>query len=344
MAKVLVTGHRGYIGVEMVPALLEAGHEVVGLDTGLYDECDFLSPPDEVPSINVDLRDVTPDHLAGFDAVVHLGALSNDPLGDLNKQLTYDINLDASIALARAAKEAGVKRFVFSSSCSLYGAGGDDYRDENSDFNPVTAYGESKIKVEQALQSLADENFSPTYMRNATAFGVSRRLRADIVVNNLTGVAYTTGKVLLQSDGSPWRPLVHIRDIIHGFVVTLAAPRDAIHNQAFNIGRTSENYQIRDVANIVKEVVPNSEVSFAAGASADKRDYRVSFAKAEKYLPGFKPSWTVRAGVEELYDAYKRAGLTADVFVSGPKYYRLRTVKGLQDRGLIDEALRFTKS
>lgn len=341
--KVLVTGQLGYIGVEMVPALRAAGHEVVGLDTGLYNECDFLAPPDEVPNIDVDMRDVTPEHLKGIDAVMHLAALSNDPLGDLDSQVTYDINLHASIRLAEAAKKAGVKRFIFSSSCSLYGAGGDDFLDENAAFHPVTAYGESKIKVEQALQSLADDSFSPTYMRNATAYGVSRRLRADIVVNNLTGHALTTGKVLLQSDGTPWRPLVHIGDIINGFIATLQAPREAIHNQAFNIGRTAENYQIRQVANIVAEVVPNCEVSFASGASADIRDYRVSFAKAETKLPGFTPKWTVKAGVEELYNAYQKAGLTKERFVDAPTYYRLKTVRGLQARGIIDNKLRFQR-
>ena len=339
--KVLVTGQLGYIGVEMVPALRAAGHEVVGLDTGLYNECDFTAPPDEVPNIDVDMRDITPEHLKGIDAVMHLAALSNDPLGDLDKQLTYDINLHGSIKLAEAAKKAGVKRFIFSSSCSLYGAGGGDFLDENAAFNPVTPYGESKIKVEQALHSLANENFSPTYMRNATAYGVSRRLRADIVVNNLTGYALTTGKVLLQSDGTPWRPLVHIGDIIQGFIATLQAPRESVHNQAFNIGRTAENYQIRQVANLVAEVVPNCEVSFASGASADIRDYRVSFAKAETKLPGYKPKWTVRAGIEELYNAYKKAGLTKQTFVDASTYYRLRTVRDKMARGIIDQKLRF---
>lgn len=337
--KVLVTGHRGYIGVEMVPELRQAGHDVTGLDTGLYDECDFTSPPDEVPNLNVDLRDVTPAHLRGFDAVIHLAALSNDPLGDLNKGLTYDINLHASTRLARAAKEAGVRRFLFSSSCSLYGAGGDGHLDESAAFYPVTAYGESKVRVEQELAGSADGSFSPVYLRNATAYGVSRRLRADIVVNNLVGHAFTTGKVLLQSDGTPWRPLVHIRDINNAFLACLTAPTDAIHNQAFNVGRTSENFQIRQVANMVAEVVPDCQVAFAEGASPDTRNYRVSFEKAEKKLPGYRPRWTLREGIEELYNAYRKASLTKDVWL-GPRYYRLRTVKGLQDRGLLDGELR----
>jgi nucleoside-diphosphate-sugar epimerase len=338
--KVLVTGTLGYIGVEMVPVLRKAGHEVVGLDTGFYDECDFSAPPDKVETLRVDLREVTPAHLKGFDAVIHLAALSNDPLGDLNRNITYDINLHASVRLARAAKEAGVKRFLFSSSCSLYGAGSDGYLDENAAFNPVTAYGESKVRVEQEVSSMADASYTPVYLRNATAYGVSRRLRADIVVNNLVGHAITTGKVLLQSDGTPWRPLVHIGDIIHAFECCLTAPQEAIHNQAFNVGRTAENFRIRQVAEMVAEVVPSSTVAFAEGASPDLRNYRVDFKKIETKLPGFKPTWTLKKGIEELYAAYKAHGLSKDEW-SGPRYYRLKTIKGLQERGLLDEQLHF---
>jgi len=337
--KVLLTGHRGYIGVEMVSALRAAGHEVVGLDTGYYDACDFSAPPDEIPALAVDLRDVTPEHCRGFDAVIHLAALSNDPLGDLNPDITYDINLHASVRLARAAKEAGVGRFLFSSSCSLYGAGADGYLDENAAFNPVTPYGESKVRVEQEVARLADATFTPVYLRNATAYGVSRRLRADIVVNNLVGHAITSGKVLLQSDGTPWRPLVHIADIIHAFECCLAAPASAIHNQAFNVGRTSENFRIRQVAEMVAEVVPNATVTFAQGASADARNYRVDFSKIETKLPGYAPTWTLRKGIEELYAAYRRHEMTADEWL-GPRYYRLRTIKGLLDRGVLDRNLR----
>jgi len=337
--KVLVTGHRGYIGVEMVPVLRAAGHEVVGLDTDLYAGCDFQAPPDEVTTLNVDLRDVTAAHLKGFDAVAHLAALSNDPLGDVNPQITYDINQHASVRLANCAKEAGVPRFLFSSSCSLYGAGGDVPVDENAAFYPVTAYGESKVRVEQEVAKIADDKFSPVYLRNATAYGVSRRLRADIVVNNLVGHAFTTGKVLLQSDGTPWRPLVHIRDIIHAFLVMLTAPKDAIHNQAFNVGRSKENFRIREVATLVAEVVPNCEVAFAPGASPDTRNYQVDFRKIETKLPGYAPQWTLRKGIEELYQAYKSAGLTKEQFL-GPRYYRLRTVNGLQERKMLDDQLR----
>lgn len=338
--KVLVTGHLGYIGVEMVPVLLAEGHEVVGLDTGLFDECDFVRPPDQIPELRMDLRDIEPEHLAGFDAVAHLAALSNDPLGDVNASVTYDINQHASVRLAKAAKAAGVSRFLFSSSCSLYGAGGDGLLDEHADFFPQTPYGESKVLVEQEVAKLADERFSPAYFRNATAYGVSRRLRADIVVNNLVGHAVTTGKVLLQSDGTPWRPLVHIGDIIGAFAASLTAPREAIHNQAFNVGRSGENYRIRDVANLVKEIVPNCEVAFAPGASPDTRNYRVDFSKIEKELPGFRAKWTLREGIEELYRAYTAAKLDEETW-QGPRYYRLKTVRGLQDRGRLDAELRW---
>ena len=283
--RTVVTGHLGYLGVEMTSRLLAAGHDVVGLDVDYYAECDFGAPPDVVPSMRLDLRDVEARDLEGFDAVVHLAALSNDPLSDLNPDLTYDINLHASVRLATAAKQAGVSRFLFSSSCSLYGAGGGDLLDENAPFNPVTPYGESKVRVEQELSTLADDTFTPVYLRNATAFGMSRRLRADIVVNNLVAHAVTTGKVLLQSDGTPWRPLVHVFDISHAFEQALVAPRAVVHDQAFNVGRTGENYRIREIANAVAEVVPDCEVAFAEGASADARDYRVDFSKIETPAP-----------------------------------------------------------
>jgi nucleoside-diphosphate-sugar epimerase len=337
--RILITGHLGYIGVEMTSYLADLGHEIVGLDTDLYAECDFLAAPDPVPTLDIDLRDVTASDLVGFEVVIHLAALSNDPLADLNPLLTYSINCDASIRLAEAAKAAGVRRFLFASSCSLYGRGGDEELHEGAAFNPVTPYGESKVDVERALSALADDTFSPVYLRNATAYGVSRRLRADVLVNNLVAHAVTSGTVVMHSDGSPWRPLVHILDIARAFAQALVAPREVIHNQAFNVGRVGENYRVRDVANLVAAVVPGVGVSFAPEATSDIRDYRVDFGKLHRVLPAYRPQWTVRQGIEQLWAAYVRGGMTADVF-AGPRYFRLRTVKQLIDRGDLDVELR----
>jgi nucleoside-diphosphate-sugar epimerase len=337
--RILVTGHLGYIGVEMASYLADLGHEIVGLDTDLYAECNFLAAPDPVPTLGIDLRDVTVSDLVGFDAVIHLAALSNDPLADLNPLLTYSINRDASIRLAEAAKAAGVRRFLFASSCSLYGRGGNEELHEGAAFNPATPYGESKVGVEHTLSTLADNTFSPVYLRNATAYGVSRRLRADVLVNNLVGHAVTSGKVIMHSDGSPWRPLVHILDIAQAFAQVLVAPLDVIHNQAFNVGRVGENYRVRDVANLVAAVIPGVSVNCAAGATPDIRDYRVDFGKLQRAIPAYRPQWTVRQGIEQLCAAYLRGGMTADAF-AGPRYFRLRTVKQLIDRGDLDLELR----
>jgi nucleoside-diphosphate-sugar epimerase len=339
--KVLVTGHQGYIGAVMMPLLMEAGHQPVGLDSDLYAGCDFGDPPLSTPSLRLDLRDVESHHCESFDAVIHLAALSNDPLGDLNPEITFGINHRASVRLAEAARRAGVSRFLFSSSCSLYGAGGEDFLTEEAPFNPVTPYGESKVLVEREVSKLADDNFSPTYLRNATAYGMSPRFRADIVVNNLVGYAFTTGKILMKSDGSPWRPLVHVEDICRAFLAVLEAPRNLIHDQAFNVGRSEENYRVREVADLVAEVVPNSTASFAEGASPDARNYRVDFSKLAARLPGFAPQWTVRKGIEQIYQAYRRHGLSEDEFLSS-RYYRVKTVQELQARGILDENLRRT--
>ncbi len=339
--KILVTGHLGYIGVELTPLLVNLGHDVVGLDTEYFAEGDFLASPDPLPNLGIDLRDVTPLHLAGFDAVVHLAALSNDPLSDLNPNLTYVINHNASVRLAHAAKAAGVSRFVFSSSCSLYGKAGDAVLDEGAAFNPLTPYGESKVRVEQAVSQLADSTFSPVYLRNATAYGLSRRLRADVVVNNLVAHAVTTGKVMLQSDGTPWRPLVHVLDIANAFAAVLAAPREAIHDQAFNVGRVGENYQVRDVAHLIAELAPGCVVTYADGAMPDIRDYRVDFAKIQRVLPDYRPQWTVRAGIEQLLAAYSGGSMTPAGF-AGPRFFRLRTITQLLDRGDLDTQLRWT--
>src|SRR6266436_5411573 len=269
--RILITGHKGYIGTVMAPLLADAGHEVVGLDSDLFEHCTFGEAPREFPSIRKDLRDVEAADLKGFEAVIHLAGLSNDPLGNLNPSLTYDINHHASVRLARLAKEVGVARYLFSSSCSTYGAAGDKILDETAEFNPVTPYGRSKVLVEQEVSQLASPEFSPVFLRNATAYGVSPRLRFDLVLNNLTAWALTTGRVFIKSDGTPWRPIVHIEDISRAFLAALEAPREVIHNQAFNVGRTEENYQIRDLAQIVKETVPGCTIEFAADAARYKR-------------------------------------------------------------------------
>jgi nucleoside-diphosphate-sugar epimerase len=336
--KVLVTGHRGFIGTVMVPMLLEEGFEVTGLDSDLYRYCTYGDDPVSIPSITKDVRQVEKDDLRGFDAVVHLAALSNDPLGNINPDLTYDINHKASVRIAEIAKEVGVKRFLFASSCSMYGKAGDDILDESASFNPVTAYAKSKVYVERDVAPMADDNFSPVFLRNATAYGVSPRIRFDLVINNLVAWAYTTGKILLKSDGTPWRPLVHIEDVSQAVICALKGDQEVIHNLAVNVGSNTENYQMRDLANFVKEVVPGCEIEYADGAGPDTRCYRVNFDKIHRVFPNFKTKWTAKMGVEQCYQSYLKHGLNKDDY-EGIKYMRIAHIKNLIEEGKLDTNL-----
>jgi nucleoside-diphosphate-sugar epimerase len=339
--RVLVTGHHGYIGAIMVKMLAKTtAHEVVGLDSDFFSQNRFVGEVVNVPSLRKDLRDIEQSDLAGFDAVMHLAALSNDPLGDLNPQLTYEINHHSTMRLATLAKQAGVSRFLFSSSCSMYGAAGSAMLTEDATFNPVTPYADSKVLVEKQLGALASDSFSPVSLRNTTAYGVSPFMRFDIVLNNLVAYAVTTGNITIQSDGTPWRPLIHIEDICRAFIAALVAPREAIHNQAFNVGITEENYQVRDLAEIVRQTVPGCKLQYSPDGGPDPRSYRVDFTKVKTQLPGFAPEWNVRRGAQELYEACKQANLTWNDF-DGPRFKRILHIRKLLAAGQLDEMLRW---
>jgi nucleoside-diphosphate-sugar epimerase len=312
------------------------------LDTYFFEDCTFGPPTPDGPALRLDLRDVQPAHLQGFHAIIHLAALCNDPLGNLDPATTYEINHQASVRLAQAAKTAGVPRFLFASSCSLYGVAEDALLDERAAFNPITPYGRSKVLVEHDVAALADDGFTPTFLRNATAYGLSPRLRADVVVNNLVGAAYATGEIVVQSDGTPWRPLVHVEDICRAFVAVLHAPCPLVRNVAYNVGRTEENYRVSELAEFVRQAVPGSRVTYAPGGGPDSRSYQVDCSKLAAALPEFRPQWTVPQGIEQLCEAFRTYGLTRDDF-DGSRFMRVRHIQALQRDGRVDGALRWQR-
>lgn len=337
--RVLVTGHQGYLGSVMVPVLESAGHHVTGLDSGIFADCILGEAPVDPAGVAIDVRAVTHEDLLGVDAVIHLAALSNDPLGGLDPQLTYDINHRASVRLARLAKQAGVRRFLYASTCSVYGAAGDEPVNETAPLRPLTPYAISKIRVEEDVSALADDSFAPVFLRNATAFGYSPRLRADVVVNNLVGHAVLTEQVRVLSDGTPWRPLVHVHDIAVAFLLALEAPASAVGGAAINIGTEDNNKTIAEVAQCVVDAVPTARLDITGETGPDPRSYRVDFSAA-RHLLGFRAEWSVAAGVAELRQKYVSAGLNQADF--DEKYTRLAHLRTLQSRGLLDKSLYWT--
>jgi nucleoside-diphosphate-sugar epimerase len=337
--RVLLTGHEGYIGTVLAPMLVKAGHDVVGFDSGHFSGCAFMERGTEIPAVRKDVRDVRPADLEGFDAVIHLAGLSNDPLGDLDPELTDQINHRATVRLAQYARAAGVGRFLFSSSCSTYGAAGDDLLDETGALNPVTPYGIAKARAEDGLSALADASFSPVHLRSATAYGVSPMLRFDLVVNNLVAWAHTTGRILVKSDGTPWRPLVHVEDIGRAFLAVLHAPRNAVHDRAFNVGRNEENYRVREIAEMVARAAPGTRIEYAPNAGPDRRCYRVDCRAILRALPELQPKWDVIRGIGHLFAACRKVGLGAGEF-EGPRFSRIAALEEMMANGRIDGTLR----
>ncbi len=337
--RILVTGCHGYIGSVLTPMLVACGHDVVGLDSSFFADCLFGDAPPEIEQRTADIRDLTVANLASFDAVCHLAALSNDPLGNLNPRLTADINYAASVRLAQLAKQAGVDRFVFSSSCSLYGSAGNEMLTETARFEPITPYAASKVAVEMEVAKLADESFTPVFLRNATAYGLSPRLRLDLVLNEFVATAVLHGRIVIRSDGTPWRPVVHVEDICRAFAAVLTAPRSVVHNQAFNVGRTDENYRVSELAEIVREAIPGCVVEYAPGGAPDRRCYRVDCSKFPRQVPAFQPKWNVRRGIGQLVDAYRRVPLT-DHDIQSQRFLRLPTLERQMTNGVIDADLR----
>jgi nucleoside-diphosphate-sugar epimerase len=336
---VLVTGNMGYIGTVLAPMLLERGHAVVGLDSGLFQRCS-IREFESIPSLKtMDIRDIAIKDLEGFDAVIHLAGLSNDALGSYNENVTYEINHTATVSLAQLAKAAGVKRFLFASSCSNYGVAGSDWLTEESKFQPIRPYGRSKVLSEKGLVELSDENFSPVFLRASTAYGVSPMLRFDLVVNNLTAWAMATNRVYLKSTGNAWRPVVHVRDIARAYIAALEAPRDTVHNEAFNIGTTTENYQVHELAEFIKKVAGDCVIEYAPDAKPDPVSYRVDCNKIARVLPGFKPEWNLGRGVEELWRTFQQLDITPLDF-EGERFHRLEHLKNLISRGTLTKDYR----
>jgi nucleoside-diphosphate-sugar epimerase len=344
MKKIIITGHSGYIGSLLVKLLKQSNYEILGIDTNYYGkDCEFFNPELEINELNKDIRLINEKDIEGAYAVCHLAAISNDPMGDINPELTLGINYRASLKLAETAKRAGVKKFIYSSSCSMYGISYDiNALDENAEFNPVTAYAKSKVESEKDIIPLADENFSVTFLRNTTAYGISPKLRLDLVVNNMVGWAVTTGKIRIMSDGTPWRPLIHAEDIARAFIAVIQSPKESVNKKSYNVGINSENYQIRDIAEIIKEIIPDTEIIITGEHGSDSRSYRVNFDKIHNELKNFQPKWVLKKGIEEIYESYLKYKMNDEKF-NGRYFTRIKQIKYLIENKLVDDKLFWIK-